>query len=169
MKSNLKINYFSLLFLFYLLFIIINDYFCFIFKVNVNVLFYVISFSLCSLLYIFLRKKINIVKPNFDRFDFFFLIIILLVFFARLPIPDSSFDTLNYHLYLQERAFSNNVSFNFFPARWINTFSLPLSDRLHYFFRYLLGYRLGIICNLFIMIVIYYQLKNQDEPVRSDF
>ena len=74
-------------------------------------------------------------------------------------LPDTSFDTLNYHLYLQERPFSNNVSFNFFPARWINTFSLPLADRFLCFFRLVFGYRFGIMGNLIVMFLMYYQVK----------
>ena len=77
----------------------------------------------------------------------------------KFAIPDKAFDSLNYHLYIQESTFSDNTMYNFFPARWINTFSFPLADRMHYFFRFLLGYRLGNIFNLFIVVVIYYQVK----------
>lgn len=159
MDNKLKINILSFISIFYILFIIINDYFCFIFKANSSIIFYIISFLICFLFYMLIRKKVNIVKIDFNRIDFVFLIIILMVFLARITIPDSSFDTLNYHLYLQERLFSNNVSFNFFPARWINTFSFPLSDRIHYFFRMMLGYRLGIFANLLFIIVIFFQVK----------
>lgn len=159
MNKKYKINTFSLIFILYIFFIIVNDYFCFILKKNVSPLFYIISFILTVLLFKYLRNKIIITKNEYSRLDFVFLLTIALSILSRIVIPDSSFDTLNYHIYSQERLFSDNVSFNFFPARWINTFSFPLSDRIHFFFRYLLGYRLGIIFNLFTLIVIYYQIK----------
>ena len=159
MKTKIKLNIFSLIAILYILFIIFNDYMCLIFRTNASVLLYVASFVLVGILFLLLRKKIKIEYKVFDKIDIVFFIIIIIVFLTRLAIPDSAFDTLNYHIYNQERTFSDNATFNFFPARWINTFSLPLADRMHYFFRIILGYRLGIITNLLFMIVIYYQLK----------
>ena len=159
MNNKLKINVTFFLFLSYIIFILINDYLCFIFKTNYDILLYIISLIIYFLLYFILRKKIELIKDRFCRIDILFIIIILGIWLARLPIPDSSFDTLNYHLYLQERLFSNNVNFNFFPARWINTFSFPLGDRLHFLFRTIFGYRLGMISNVFCMVVIYFQTK----------
>lgn len=159
MLEKIKLNITTFILLIYTLFIIINDCFCFLFNKNSGVIFYVLSLVLCFGICFFLRKKFKIVKLDFDKIDIVFLIFILFVFLIRFAIPDSSFDTLNYHLYSQERLFSNNVSYNFFPARWINTFSLPLADRMHYFFRFIFGYRLGILANLFCAIIIYYQIK----------
>jgi len=154
-----KINIITLFILSLFSIIILNDYFCFIFKINYNFYFYCLSIVLVCLSLFLLRKKIEIIKPKLNRVDIIFLIIIVLIFLARIAIPDSSFDTLNYHIYLQERPFSNNVSENFFPARWINTFSFPLSDRVHYLFRLVFGYRYGIIGNLIFIIIVYYQIK----------
>ena len=67
------------------------------------------------------------------------MVLILGIYAIKFAIPDKAFDTLNYHLYVQENAFSDNVMYNFFPARWINTFSFPLGDRMHYFFRFFLA------------------------------
>ena len=159
MNNKININYGLLALVFYCLFIIFNDYFCFIFKTNMNFIFYLLSFILCFIIYILIKKYLIIERKKIDKFDIIMFIIIIMSFLSRLAIPDSSFDTLNYHLYLQERVFSDNVLTNFFPARWINTFSMPLADRMHYFFRLILGYRLGIILNLFIMIIIYFQTK----------
>ena len=142
MKTKIKLNVFSLLAILYILFIIINDYMCLIFKTNASAILYIASFVLTSVLFLLLRKKIKIEYKVFDKIDIVFFIIILIVFISRLAIPDSAFDSLNYHIYNQERTFSDNATFNFFPARWINTFSLPLADRMHYFFRLILGYRL---------------------------
>lgn len=159
MKEKIKLNIATFILLIYTLFIVINDCLCFAFSKNSSIIFYILSLVICFGLCFFLRRKFKIVKLDFDKIDIVFLLFILSVFLVRFAIPDSSFDTLNYHLYSQERLFSNNTSYNFFPARWINTFSLPLADRMHYFFRYLFGYRLGILANLFCIIIIYYQIK----------
>lgn len=90
---------------------------------------------------------------------YFGILFILVIYFVKFAIPDKGFDTLNYHLYLQISPFADNIYYNFFPARWINTFSYPLADRIHYFFRFILGYRLGNIANIYILITIYYQAK----------
>ncbi len=157
--NKLKINLMYYIFFLYCIFIIINDYLCFIFKTNISWILYIISFALVALLGYLFRKKVELKKIEFNKLDVVFYIVILLVFLSRLTLPDTSFDTLNYHLYTQSRLFSNNTTFNFFPARWINTFSLPLADRMHFFARSILGYRLGNIINLFCMLVIYNQIK----------
>lgn len=160
MKNKFKINLSIFCFIFYIIFIILNDYICFIFKLEASICTYFSSFllMLIPLLYL-LKKRIKIEIDKFNKIDIIFLILLLFILMQRIAIPDVSFDTLNYHIFMQENLFSDNVSFNFFPARWINTFSLPLGDRLHYFFRLLLGYRLGTIFNLICVMVIYYQLK----------
>ena len=158
-QNKVNINILTFILIFYMLFILINDYFCFIFKENCNFIFYIVSFVICLILTFLIRKKINFIKPDFNKLDFIIIFILFWVFWSRVAIPDSAFDTLNYHLYLQNRPFSNNVSYNFFPARWINTFSFPLADRMNFFVRYLFGYRLGTMLDIFILIVVYYQVK----------
>ena len=157
--SRFNISILMFILIFYILFILINDYLCFIFKENFNLIFYGISFLICISISFLLHKKIKITGIEFNKLDLLLIFILIWVFWCRMAIPDSSFDTLNYHLYLQNRLFSNNVSFNFFPARWINTFSFPLGDRMNGFIRYLFGYRLGTILDIFILIVVYYQVK----------
>lgn len=157
--KKITINILTIGFIFYSLFVIINDYFCFFFKTNYNKYFYLSSLLICLIIFLFIRKKINFKKPSFNKLDFLVFFILLWVFWSRMTIPDSSFDTLNYHIYLQNRLFSNNVSFNFFPSRWINTFSFPLGDRMHFPVRFILGYRLGMFLNVLILFVIYYQIK----------
>ena len=164
MKKNnsfLKINLSIFLFVFLTIFILINDYICFFTKTGANFVTYLVSFLLLSLISCFLifKKKVKIEKDKFNKADIIFLVFIIFILSLRVAIPDSAFDTLNYHLYLQENPFFNNTTFNFFPSRWINTFTLPLADRMHYFFRLILGYRLGLILNTLCLIVVFYQLK----------
>ena len=127
-KSNsiLKINLSIFMFVAYAIFIIINDYFCFFIKNIPNKISYLLSFIVIIFLYCIIRKKIKIIIDKFNKIDILFFVFLLFILGLRVAIPDSSYDTLNYHLYLQENPFANNISYNFFPARWINTFSLPL-------------------------------------------
>lgn len=163
LTKNIKKNEISLLFVilcYYTLAIIINDYICFFFKLtSTNIVTYLFSFIIILSIHVFVRKKCIIKKDNYIIYDLIFFILISFIYIIKFALPDKSFDTLNYHLYLQERPFYDNVYYNFFPARWINTFSLPLGDRMHYFIRLILGYRLGNLLNYFILIVIYYQIK----------
>ena len=143
----------------YTIFIIINDYICFIFKNDANVITYMISFVITFVIGFFLSRKVKIELEKFSIYDILFYAIILGIYLIKFAIPDKAFDSLNYHIYIQEGTFSDNTMYNFFPARWINTFSFPLADRMHYFFRFMLGYRLGNILNVFIVFIIYYQVK----------
>ena len=155
-----EINIGFMLLLMYTIFIVVNDYICFLGKIHANWMTYLISLILVSIPSAFLlARKIKPIKFKYSKFDCIFLLLIAFIYIIKFAIPDSAFDTLNYHLYLQENCFQNNVSYHFFPARWINTFSLPLADRMHNFFRYFLGYRLGNILNGFILIIIYFQVK----------
>ena len=96
----------------------------------------IIVITLCFIL----RRKVSVKMDKFNKIDIIFYIFLFFILFLRVAIPDSSFDTLNYHIYLQEKLFDDNVSYNFFPGRWINTFSLPLGDRLHFFFRMIIDW-----------------------------
>lgn len=158
-KNYYEIYLSIFLFISYILFIIINDYMYVILKPSSSLCSYLISSVIMIILYLILKRKIKIKKDNFNKTDVIFLLVIFGIFFLRMAFPDSAYDTLNYHLYVQENAFANNTTYNFFPARWINTFSFPLADRMHYFFRLILGYRLGMICNIFCLLVVFYQLK----------
>lgn len=144
----------------YTLVILFNDYICFLFKLSeIKIITYAFSLTIVFFIVLLLRKKISIKLEKFNVYDIIFFILISLIYIIKFALPDKAFDTLNYHLYLQERPFYDNVLYNFFPSRWINTFSLPLGDRMHYFIRIILGYRLGNLFNYFILTVIYYQIK----------
>lgn len=153
-----EINLLISIFITYIFFIILNDYLVFTLKIE-GLVSYCVSFIFTIALVIFLRRYFKIKIDNFNKIDIMLIVFLLCIFGLRIAIPDSAFDTLNYHVYLQKNAFSDNVNYNFFPARWINTFSFPLSDRLHNFFRIIFGYRLGMFFNGFCAIVIYYQIK----------
>ena len=101
---SIRLEFFLLLF--YTVFILINDLFCFLFKANQAWYFYLISFCITFLGTILVLRKTNIEKPPVSRYDLVFVAMIALIFFIRIFIPDSSFDTLNYHIIAQEQVFS---------------------------------------------------------------
>ena len=104
-----------------------------------------------------IKEHISISKLNI--YDLAIVLIIFLLTMLRLPIPDVSFDTLNYHLYLQSPVLKNNISSSFFPSG-IQTFTFPLPDHIFYVSRTLLGYRGGVLLNSLILIVIFFQVKD---------
>lgn len=75
-----------------------------------------------------------------------------------MAMPDSSYDSARYHLYLQEYRFTDNVFLNFFPCG-LQTFSLPMGDTAFGIFRAALGYRLGTSPNLLIVILLFLQMR----------
>lgn len=85
-------------------------------------------------------------------------------------MPDISFDTSNYHLYFQEFLTRDFVNYDFFPVRAYNASTLVLGDRMFYLFRYVFGYRMGIMLNTYVIIVVYFQIKNliQDLFIESN-
>ena len=88
-------------------------------------------------------------EANLSRW--FWLIVVIplaVVYIARSPYPDISFDVLNYHIFHAERALHGPLlwSRDFFPTP--APFN-PAPDLLTGFYRHLLGYRLGTIANLF--------------------
>lgn len=58
--------------------------------------------------------------------------------------PDFSYDTGNYHLYVQNPGFVDNIHYNVLPGRF-QLFGFRLPDRMFYLFRSLLGLRLGMM------------------------
>ena len=73
---------------------------------------------------------------------------------------DYSYDTKNYHIYIQEHFFDDKINEDLFVGRTINSFLFPLGDRMYYMFRYFYGYRLGVCISFYTLIIMYYQMKN---------
>ena len=74
-----------------------------------------------------------------------------LVYAARVALPDTSYDVLNYHLFQGERSlrFPFFAPGDYFPV--IVPFN-PTPDIVHALIRRALGYRLGTIVNLFALV-----------------
>ncbi len=76
---------------------------------------------------------------------------LLFVYLLRVVFPDVSFDVINHHLFLTERALHGPLLLpgDFFPTPAPYN---PAPDMVTGLFRYLLGYRLGTLVNLLVLI-----------------
>lgn len=89
----------------------------------------------------------------------------LLIYLNRFLLPDTAYDTINYHLFIGSRGFKNWLhpfsSVEFFPTGIFNF--TPFHETIFYIAKLILGYRLGNIINLFayflITILIYQLIK----------
>lgn len=156
MKINLHV------FLFYIIAVIasINDILIYTTPLEYSYISLSISAIMVFFINIFLiKKKIIIVKFDFDLYDLIFLTSLILLYLIFSNIADVSFDTVNYHIYLQENCFADKINFDFFTGRTINGFLFPLGDRMHYICRYILGYKLGTILSYYCLCILYYQMK----------
>lgn len=121
---------------------LLTDYLIFIFNLNYNLALILsfVSILIIDLLMMF-KKKIKI-ELNFNYFDTLLFVVLGLIIYLTLAMPDFTYDTKNYHLYLQENFLIDKINFDFFAGKTINAFLFPLGDRMHYIFRNILGYRL---------------------------
>jgi hypothetical protein len=117
--------------------------------------------------YLAIRKKMK-VALNFwkylhfqkiEIFDWLFLLLLLAFTLIRIAIPDTSWDTLNYHLFNQYPPFVNNITWNFFPSG-VNTYIFPLGDQIFSLFRIGLGFRAGTFLNSIVVALLYFQVKD---------
>ena len=164
MKNKiLKINIFTYLLIFILLLALEIDYITYFFNAK-----YIISFTISLIVNIvinyFALKKIEIVN-TLEKSDIIFFAFLFLIFIITIVYPDRSFDTINYHLYLQENPFGNKIGYDFFAGKNLNSFSYAFPDRVFYMFRHFLGYRLGVIFNYLLIIVVYTQVKEISKKV----
>lgn len=158
-NNKLTIDVFFYLLINIILLVLFIDYLVFFFQLN-YFLTLVLSFVFVSLFNVLIWKKQWIqLTNNIEKSDIFFFVLLVLIMIITIPYPDRSWDTFNYHLYLQEHPFGNKLTFDFLAGRDLNSFTYALPDRLFYLFRYFLGYRLGTLLNYFLMVVMYYQVK----------
>ncbi len=156
--NKLRINVFMYGLLFLMISTWILDLFTYLFNIN-YIVGLILSLGLTSILHFLIHKKINITL-DIKKEDIIFFVLLGLIFIITIVYPDRSFDTINYHLYLQENPFGNKITFDFFAGKNLNSFSYAFPDRLFYIFRFILGYRLGVVLNYLIVIALYYMVKD---------
>ncbi len=105
------------------------------------------------------HRKIEL-HTDFEKKDIVFFMILFFIFLFKVALPDFSYDVANYHIYLQENTNIDKLNFDLMAGKVVNGFLFPLGDKMHYIFRYFLGYRLGTILSYYTLIVMFYQIKN---------
>lgn len=104
-----------------------------------------------------MRGCIRFFKRDVTRLEWVGIGFLLLFGLYKMLLPDSSTDTINYHLYAQDIEFRNLVSADIAPGGKQSWF-YPLADQLFYWFRMLLGYRLGTSLNSIAAVLIFQQM-----------
>lgn len=120
----------------------------------------IISSIMILLCMIYLIKCFQFDKLEVCIFDILAIAIIIIPAFIRGIMPDSSFDTSNYHLFFQEFLGKDFVNENFFPIRAVNASTIALGDRMFYIFRFFLGYRGGTILSTLVIVIAYFQVRD---------
>ncbi len=99
-------------------------------------------------------KERALLNENSSKLFFVVLIILplLLLYFLRASIPDTNFDVINYHITIAQRALNGfpYVKGDFFPTG-MHTIP-PTASMFLGVFRAVLGYRMGTLGNLLILI-----------------
>lgn len=104
-------------------------------------------------------------KKSYKSRMIYFALIFAIAFLRSLA-PDTSHDVSIGRVYWQIPGFADNVHENVFPAGF--TFFFPLSDRLFYYPRMLLGYRMGTLFNAMLMILIFNQVCNLYDSLQGE-
>jgi hypothetical protein len=114
--------------------------------------------GLFCLLVFLLRKNFAIYRVDFCKWDILALGLVLLVVILNLPFPDLLYDAMYMEIYLQEFALSaQQESMKPYIDRYVAFYSLH--NRLFYYARMLLGYRLQLLVYFPVVIASYYKVK----------
>lgn len=116
-----------------------------------------ISLIICLLVLWINRKKVEISPVTLNYQKLIGIFIIAVFGFTMAVYPDQSFDTFNYHLIAQNPHFENYFTDDYGYGNF-QVWGFRLPDRLFYYFRWLLGYRLGTLLNPIVLIISFIQL-----------
>ena len=116
-----------------------------------------ISLIICLLVLWINRKKVEISPVTLNYQKLIGIFIIAVFGFIMAVYPDQSFDTFNYHLIAQNPHFENYFTDDYGYGNF-QVWGFRLPDRLFYYFRWLLGYRLGTLLNPIVLIISFIQL-----------
>lgn len=84
--------------------------------------------------------------------------LILIYGFLVSVYPDRGYDTYNYHIIAQSPEFRNYFEGRYFGLGNFQVWGFRLGDRLFYYFRCLLGFRMGTILNTLVLVIVYAQI-----------
>ena len=114
----------------------------------------------------FFAKHCKFKQGKFNKNKIAYWVLIFLIAFLRSLAPDTSNDVSMARVYWQTPGFVDNINENVFPAGF--TFFFPLSDRLFYYPRILLGYRMGTLFNAMLVMLIFGQMCELYEQMLGD-
>lgn len=103
------------------------------------------------------KKFFCIEKLYLDLMAYIILAFIFILAFVRGILPDTSYDVMNARVFWQFPGFQDNIDYNTFPAAF--TFYFPLPDRIFYYPRIILGYRLGTMTNAVLLALIFIEAR----------
>lgn len=119
----------------------------------------VLSLILAAAVLFAVRKKLIFEREAFTRWDALAFFVIAGIYFVHMPFPDMGWDNISYHILHWQPLPWSQVTEGFFPSTMLHSFLIPLADRMTYPFYGLLGFRLGTSLNLFIVLIVYMQLR----------
>lgn len=130
----------------------------FFFKLSQNTLF-VNSLIFLSTIYFTIHFK-KYIKFSDCKVNLFLKISWLIIFmysFFKGIIPDTSADTVNFHISMQQPQFNDKFGINIVHGDSLLV-SYAFIDTLFYIPRMILGYRMGTMLNTFFLILIHYSI-----------
>ncbi len=160
-NGKIETNKLFFLFLVFTISVLLADIMTFI-KDNLGIsinFFIIIVLLLIPLTFFLLKRYFTFTSIKLNKVDILCIAFLLFLTAVTLPFPDSAYDTINYHIFLQYPSFNTSLDNSFFPGG-ISTFFFPLADRMFYVFYTIFGYRAGTILNTLIIILLYFQIKN---------
>lgn len=107
------------------------------------------------------KKSIILTKTKVNEWMYLclFFLPILYLNFTRIMFPDATYDIGAYHLYLQElNRYENLKNFNMVGGGGGGTYFFTLSYKMFGAARHLLGFRVGVLFNTFLLFISYISL-----------
>lgn len=125
---------------------------------DLNWMAVILSAIITLIVAFFFRRNVLVQKHNLDAMGWIVIGLIILLGTIRGILPDTSCDVARAHIFFQQVGFEDNINDNAFPAGY--TFYFYLSDKFAYYFRLLLGYRMGTLANAVSLIVAFLETRS---------
>ena len=108
-------------YLLYAITICLNDYLSYIFKRDYLMSFVISGGIIVLAVVIYLRKnRVDWQRITFNVYDVIIVSVMVLFCVIRAIMPDTGYDTRNYHLYYQKYFDRDFINYDFFPMRAFN-------------------------------------------------
>ena len=158
LKISNKGFFYLLCYIFFMWFINLSNEVLFFLKLsqnNILIIFFILFISLFFT--IRLKKNVEFCDSNINLFLKISWIIIFAYSFFKGIIPDTSADTTNFHISMQNPQFNEKFGINIVSGDSL-LISYSFVDTLFYIPRIVLGYRMGTMINTVFLILIHYSI-----------